>query len=169
MGTPPAAPASLPCAPLPRSRLPLSDALPVYFVREAELKHCRVCMLAVLGWIATDLGIRFPGEKFQGVSTIDAHDTMVEKGIMTPFLCSIAILEIYGFWLAKEGYQESIVGDGVVREAGDFFLGKNFLPKDPVANKEMRLKELENGRLAMLAFSGICTASVYTGKPWPFL
>merc|ERR1712190_718314 len=149
--------------------LGVSDALPVYFVREAELKHCPVCMLATLGWIATDLGLRFPGEAFQNISTIDAHDTMVEKGIMTPFLCSIAILEIYGFWLAKEGYQESIVGDGVVREAGDFFLGKNFLPKDPVANKEMRLKELENGRLAMLAFSGICTASVYTGKPWPFL
>merc|ERR1711972_1290643 len=83
--------------------LGVTDALPVYFVREAELKHCRVCMLAVLGWIATDLGIRFPGEKFQGVSTIDAHDTMVEAGVMTPFLCSIAILEIYAFWLAKEG------------------------------------------------------------------
>merc|ERR1712187_1053715 len=149
--------------------LGVTDALPVYFVREAELKHCRVCMLATLGWIATDLGLRFPAEIYQNVSTIDAHDVMVEKQVMQPFLCSIAVFEAYGFWLAKNGYQESVGDDGVVREPGDFFIGKQFLPKDPEKNAEMRLKELENGRLAMLAFSGICTASVYLGKPWPFL
>jgi hypothetical protein len=55
------------------------------------------------------------------------------------------------------------------REAGDFFIGKNFLPKDPTKERDMRLKELENGRLAMLAFSGIQTAAVLTQKPWPFL
>jgi hypothetical protein len=149
--------------------LSVTDALPVYFVREAELKHCRVCMLATLGWIATDLGIRFPAEMFQNVSTIDAHDAMVDKQVMQPFLCTIAILECYAFWLAKNGYEESVGGTGVVREAGDFFLGKSFLPKDPEANAQMRLKELENGRLAMLAFSGICTAAVLTNKPWPFI
>eukprot|EP00418_Pyrodinium_bahamense_P089797 CAMPEP_0179041576 /NCGR_PEP_ID=MMETSP0796-20121207/16228_1 /TAXON_ID=73915 /ORGANISM="Pyrodinium bahamense, Strain pbaha01" /LENGTH=335 /DNA_ID=CAMNT_0020737945 /DNA_START=69 /DNA_END=1072 /DNA_ORIENTATION=+ len=35
--------------------LGVTDALPVYLVREAELKHGRVCMLATVGWIATDL------------------------------------------------------------------------------------------------------------------
>merc|ERR1719499_871296 len=101
-----------------------TDALPVYLVREAELKHGRVCMLATLGWIATDLGARFPAEMYQKVSTIDAHDAMVENYVMQPFLCTIGILEAYSFWLAKNGYQESIGDVGVVREAGDFFLGK---------------------------------------------
>merc|ERR1719373_1061305 len=82
--------------------LGVTDALPVYWVREAELKHGRVCMLATLGWIATDLGARFPAEMFQ-VSTIDAHDALVEKQVMQPFLCTIAIFESYGFWLAKNG------------------------------------------------------------------
>merc|ERR1712032_303893 len=33
---------------------------------------------------------------------------------------------------------------------------------------DMQLKELRNGRLAMLAYGGIVTAAVLTGKPWPF-
>eukprot|EP00419_Tripos_fusus_P032230 CAMPEP_0172777598 /NCGR_PEP_ID=MMETSP1074-20121228/201483_1 /TAXON_ID=2916 /ORGANISM="Ceratium fusus, Strain PA161109" /LENGTH=267 /DNA_ID=CAMNT_0013614519 /DNA_START=64 /DNA_END=864 /DNA_ORIENTATION=- len=39
-----------------------TDAIPVYLMREAELKHGRVCMLATIGWIATDLGARFPAQ-----------------------------------------------------------------------------------------------------------
>eukprot|EP00438_Fugacium_kawagutii_P010026 Skav212658 [mRNA] locus=scaffold1227:208964:209837:+ [translate_table: standard] len=60
----------------------------------------------------------------------------------------------------------------VNRDAGDFFLGKQFLPKDPAkerSEKDMRLKELENGRLAMFAFSGIVTQAALTGKTWPFM
>lgn len=144
--------------------LGVTDALPVYLVREAELKHARVCMLATIGWMATDCGWRFPGEMFQKVSTIGAHDAMVKAGIMGPFLATIGVYEIYGGWLCLQGYEGNIK-----REAGDFFLGKNFLPKDEEQANAMRLKELENGRLAMLAFSGICTQSVLTGKPWPFL
>lgn len=33
----------------------------ILYKREAELKHCRLAMLAVLGYVATDLGLRFPG------------------------------------------------------------------------------------------------------------
>merc|ERR1719379_2441926 len=144
--------------------LGVTNALPVYLVREAELKHGRVCMLAVTGWIATDLGVRFPADVFQGVSTLEAHDKMVEAGYMLPFLLTCGVIEIYGLWLLFQGFALEID-----REAGDFFIGKNFLPKDPTKEREMRLKELENGRLAMLAFSGIQTAAVLTQKPWPFL
>merc|ERR1711972_677571 len=65
--------------------LGVTDALPVYLCREAELKHARVCMLATIGWIAMDVGVRFPGQQFQNVSTIQAHDEMVALGIMGPF------------------------------------------------------------------------------------
>eukprot|EP00408_Alexandrium_pacificum_P002633 CAMPEP_0171223236 /NCGR_PEP_ID=MMETSP0790-20130122/35673_1 /TAXON_ID=2925 /ORGANISM="Alexandrium catenella, Strain OF101" /LENGTH=454 /DNA_ID=CAMNT_0011689203 /DNA_START=58 /DNA_END=1422 /DNA_ORIENTATION=+ len=143
--------------------LNVTDALPVYLVREAELKHGRVCMLATLGWIATDLGVRFPGDQFQNVSTVEAHNAMVSAGVMGPFLATIAAYEVYGGWLCLEGFEGKIN-----REAGDFFLGKNFLPKDEAQASTMKLKELENGRLAMLAFSGICTQSVLTGEMWPF-
>mmetsp|Transcript_97009 Transcript_97009/g.224869 ORF Transcript_97009/g.224869 Transcript_97009/m.224869 type:complete len:446 (-) Transcript_97009:93-1430(-) len=141
-----------------------TDACPVYFFREAELKHGRVCMLATVGWMATDLGVRFPGEIFQNVTTLEAHNKMVEAGIMGPFLATIGVYELYSGWLCIEGYEGKIK-----RDAGDFFLGKNFLPKDEAKEAEMRLKELENGRLAMFAFSGICTQAALTGQTWPFL
>jgi len=145
--------------------LGVTDALPVYWVREAELKHGRLCMLATVGWISGDLGFRFPGEKFQAVAnSLEAHDKMVEAGYMLPFLGAIGIFELYALWLTFNGWEKA-----VNRDAGDFFLGKQFLPKEPEKEKDMRLKELENGRLAMFAFSGIVTQAVITGKTFPFV
>merc|ERR1711948_31902 len=78
--------------------LGVTDALPVYLCREAELKHGRITMLATIGWIATDLGVRFPGELFQNVTTVQAHDKMVEAGIMGPFLATIGVVELYSYF-----------------------------------------------------------------------
>eukprot|EP00445_Apocalathium_hangoei_P091551 CAMPEP_0204239686 /NCGR_PEP_ID=MMETSP0361-20130328/94505_1 /ASSEMBLY_ACC=CAM_ASM_000343 /TAXON_ID=268821 /ORGANISM="Scrippsiella Hangoei, Strain SHTV-5" /LENGTH=140 /DNA_ID=CAMNT_0051212483 /DNA_START=24 /DNA_END=446 /DNA_ORIENTATION=- len=139
-------------------------ALPVYWCREAELKHGRVCMLATVGWIATDSGLRFAGDMFQNVSTIEAHSKMVEAGVMAPFLAAVGVVELYGGWLTINGFEERIK-----RDAGDFFIGKQVLPKDPEQERLMRLKEIENGRLAMLAFSGICTQAVLFKSTWPFM
>lgn len=38
-----------------------SSFIPLDFLREAELKHGRICQLAVVGFAATDLGLRLPG------------------------------------------------------------------------------------------------------------
>jgi hypothetical protein len=144
--------------------LGVTDALPTYLVREAELKHARVCMLATVGWMATDLGMRFPSDQFQGLSTLEAHDKMVSAGVMGPMLGVIGCGELFSGWLLFEGWF-----GGVNRDSGDFFFGKQFLPKDEAKANEMRLKELENGRLAMLAFSGIVTQAALTKSTWPFL
>ncbi|CAN0582175.1 unnamed protein product [Ectocarpus sp. 12 AP-2014] len=39
----------------------LSNLVPLDFMREAELKHGRICQLAVVGFAATDLGLHLPG------------------------------------------------------------------------------------------------------------
>ena len=50
----------------------------VNWLREAELKHGRICMLAICGWLANDNeAMKFPGEAFQGISSLEAHDAMV--------------------------------------------------------------------------------------------
>merc|ERR1719367_222235 len=53
------------------------------------------------------------------------------------------------------------------RKPGDFGI-RLLYPKDEQGQYDMQMKELRNGRLAMLAFSGIVTAAVLTGKTWPF-
>jgi len=143
---------------------------PVYYMREAELKHGRVAMLATLGWIATDCGVRFPGAVFQNTDTINAHNDLIKANIMFPAFMAIFTLELYSIYLLSlagvDGQGQA--GSEFRREAGDIYLGKNFLPTDPEKKKDMQLRVLKNGRLAMLAFSGIATVSVALGKKWPF-
>eukprot|EP00971_Amphidinium_carterae_P164539 3262101-Amphidinium_carterae.1 len=87
---------------------------------------------------------------FQGVGAIEAHNKMVEAGVMQQMLSIVGVCELFSLYLIKEG----LLGR-IQRKAGDYFIGKNFLPKEPEKATDMQLKELENGRLAMLAFSGI--------------
>lgn len=139
----------------------VSLAIDIRWLREAELKHARVCMLATVGWITTDLGFRIPGQVFQ-VSTIDAHDVLVKFGAMPQMLVWLGYAELFGF-LAIVKMMEYKTD----RKPGDFGL-RAFYPKDEKGQYDMQMKELRNGRLAMLAFSGIVTAAVLTGKTWPF-
>lgn len=52
-------------------------------MREAELKHGRLAMLAVLGWVAVDFGLRLPGDGFSEIpNSLAAHKEAVENGSM---------------------------------------------------------------------------------------
>lgn len=52
-------------------------------MREAEIKHGRMSMMAVAGWVAVDMGLRFPGEMFENIpNSLAAHDAAVQNGSM---------------------------------------------------------------------------------------
>jgi len=139
-----------------------SKGLPtLYWMREAELKHSRVCMLAWFGWVAADGGfgfpLRFPGELYSVESipsSYAAHDVLVSQGSM-------------GFLLLAAGFVEFCSAAVLVevakgendREAGDYKLDPlNFLKgKSEEEINRMKLREIMNGRLAMLAFAGVVT------------
>lgn len=134
----------------------------LYWMRESELKHCRIAMMAVFGWLATDgavfgFPVRFPGEIYSVESIPNgyvAHDILVQQGSMGFMLWAIGFVEVCtGACLVQVSKGE------LDREAGDFgFDPMNFLKGKSKEEKDlMKLKEINNGRLAMLAFGGLAT------------
>jgi hypothetical protein len=144
-----------------------SDFVPVDFLREAELKHGRICMLAYVGFTAVDMGARiYPlPEAYAGLSAVTAHDPLVANGAMGQIFLWCSVLEV----VSTMGVMQMMGGSG--RKAGDF----GFDPlgfknnKTPEQLEEMELKELTNGRLAMMAFSGVVTQAVLTQGPFPYV
>eukprot|EP00961_Rhodomonas_salina_P270763 3658719-Rhodomonas_salina.1 len=68
------------------------------WLREAELKHGRVCMLAATGMIVQDV-YQFPGvtKSFGDAKMTTLHDVAVKQGSMQQLLVWLGFLEIFGF------------------------------------------------------------------------
>mmetsp|Transcript_24207 Transcript_24207/g.27587 ORF Transcript_24207/g.27587 Transcript_24207/m.27587 type:complete len:135 (+) Transcript_24207:461-865(+) len=132
------------------------------YLREAELKHSRIAMLAITGFIAVDLGFTLPFA--QGVSSADAHNFGVEQGLFGAVGIPIGVFEMVS-WLAV---QEMLQGSG--REPGNFGFGLKYLDGKSEENiKKVKMWELLNGRLAMFAIGGAATQSVLTGHGFPYV
>lgn len=147
--------------------LRISDYVPMDYLREAELKHSRICMLAWTGWVSVDMGLRvYPlPEGLDGLSSATAHDAAVTQGGLQQILLFIGIAEMLS-WLSVS---QMLQGSG--RAPGDFGLDPLSLLKDKSEDEvsRMKLRELKNGRLAMLAFSGACTQACLTGHGFPYV
>jgi len=130
--------------------------LPCY---DIELKHCRIAMLAVLGSVVSTF-YQLPGEE-HAVGLVAAHDAAVKSGALGQVLLWTSLFEI----ISVKAVSQMLEGSG--REPGYF----GFDPlkfSTPATKDKYVLSELKNGRLAMLAFSGIITQAVLTGKEFPF-
>jgi len=135
----------------------------IKWMREAELKHGRICQLALFGYIAVDRGFYAPGAPH--VSSLEAHDVTVKSGHMLFLLFVVGILESLNYTAIYE-----MLSGETDREPGDFGLdGFNFL-KGKSDEEVMRMKfyEIVHCRAAMLAFSGCVTVSAMYGKPFPY-
>jgi len=139
--------------------LGFTEILPIEWLREAEIKHARVTMLAFVGFIFTDF-FHLPGFDY---TTLEAHDACVASGAMSQLLLWIGLLEVVG----AIGVDQTLRGSG--REPGDFGFDPIGFGSDPEKLKDLQMKELANGRLAMFAFSGVVTQSVLTGNSFPYL
>jgi len=136
-----------------------SEIFPMDWLREAELKHCRVSMLAVVGFAFTDF-YHLPGFDY---TTLEAHDACIASGAMSQLLLWIGLLEVVGF----AGIDQMLRGSG--RAAGDYGFDPLGFGTDPKKLEELQMKELANGRLAMFAFGGFVTQAVLTGNSFPYL
>ncbi|KAG5179254.1 light harvesting complex protein [Tribonema minus] len=130
------------------------------FLREAEIKHGRICMLAVAGWVAVDLGLHLPGD-VHNVGSLEAHDTAVKFGAMSQILLWTSIFEA----ISTVGVVQMLNGSG--RQPGYFGFDPLNFSKDAASKAKLELNEIKNGRLAMLAFSGIVTQAAL-GNDFPY-
>ena len=102
--------------------------------RTAEMKHGRVAMLAVIGYVVPEF-YRFPGEIAYGLKFAD-----VPNG-----LAAIDAVPALG-WAQIVAFVGSVEYAGVL---GDFEIGKPDFTPDVLASRQTQ--ELQNGRLAMIA------------------
>lgn len=125
--------------------LSLSTSIDFAFLQEAEIKHCRVAMLAVMGWVLPEV-IRFPG--VQAMSAPEAHDYFVKVGSMSQILLWTSFLEVFGALAIIETMR------GGDRKPGYFGFDPLGFSKTPEAMAKYQNAELVNGRLCMCAFGG---------------
>jgi hypothetical protein len=144
------------------------EHLPWY--REAELKHGRVCMLAFVGFLAQD-AFRIPIAPLDdpSIDILNAHNKLVGPGVgegaMWWVLIFCAVIESLRFKDLGLAFEKL-----TLENAGDLNFGKGFLPKTEDGKLQMQIKELKNGRLAMLAVGGIMTqAGLWGNHHFPFV
>ena len=126
----------------------------IKFYREVELKHCRIAMLAAVG---------FPvAEQFHPLFATDdapSFSAFQQTPLQTfwpAVVLAIAIPEIFSTFSfnSPKDAAWSIKADHV---SGDYmgFDPLGMKPTDAAELKEMQTKELNNGRLAMIAVAGM--------------
>jgi len=123
--------------------------------RAVELKHCRVSMLAIIGWLHVSAGWHFIGDAAAGFRVSDdplVNVTQVPMGGMWQLIFTFMALE----W----------VQNGPCPPPKD--KPWDVLGWDPILvideeYKSKQLQELNNGRLAMLGILGLIGQDAFTG------
>jgi len=138
--------------------LSLGSSYNMKWMREAELKHGRVCMLAFYGYLAVDLGNTWPGAP--KVASLLAHDAAVKNGSMLFLLGLIGILES----LSYVAIYEMLSGE-TDRVPGDY----GFDPLNYKKQKDYSEVEITHCRAAMLAFGGVITQSALFETGFPYV
>merc|ERR1712087_1086032 len=168
---------SLPCYGLPGAVAPLGFFDPLGFTknmdlngvkrfREAEIMHGRVAMMATVGYLI--------GESTPTITYgMNVHHTIANNQIpeipgtvLFPFFLAINIAEalratvgwvepgLGPLWTLREQYYPGDIG----------FDPLGFKPEDAKDFANMQTKELNNGRLAMIAAAGMCVQEQINGK-----
>merc|ERR1712176_306669 len=147
--------------------------------REAEVTHGRVAMLATVGYVVAE---NFH-PLFNGAVTGPANSHLGQVQEIAPFffawlVTSIACAEIYralvGWERPLDALQKNMDVEGktwLTKLNDDYYPGDigfdplGLKPTDPIEFADMQTKELQNGRLAMIAIAGMIVQEQVTGQP----
>ena len=136
----------------------------VRYFREVEVKHGRVAMLAATGFLV--------GEKFHplfgGDIDVPSYVAFQQTPLQTFWPSVVATIGVFEFFsiVTIEGWEvKDTFPTGDKRVAGDFFFDPLGLkPKDAEGLATMQTKEINNGRLAMIAIAGMVGQELASGN-----
>lgn len=137
-----------------------SDNFDMKWLRESELKHGRVAMLAIVGFIVQQF-VTIPG--YIHVDDSNLGPAVVGTSAMLQIVFFSGVVE----WATNNGNvtTETMFSDPS-RVPGDIGWGSSRLDgKSQEDVDKMKLSELKNGRLAMLAIGGAIHHNWVTGDP----
>ena len=134
----------------------------VMWMREAEIKHARLAMLAAAGWPMAELlnpwSLQATGGRVP--SLFNGHIFDLPFG---PFLILAALGTAYLECITLDNVEGLTPTDYVPGDLGFDPLGlHNGLGR---TKREMQLAEIKNGRLAMMAITGMSVQEFIYGKP----
>jgi hypothetical protein len=121
--------------------------------REAELKHGRVAMAACLGWYITAAGVHPAFHSELSSNPLEAAKQLAPVG-WVQFVLGCGAIE----WLAQQISKRP----GYV--AGDILGASYWVDDSDEGWVDYQNKEVNNGRLAMVAFMGIFVQDLYYGN-----
>jgi hypothetical protein len=141
------------------------------FYREVELKHGRVAMLAALGFVVGENYHPLFGGNIDSPAIYAFQETPLQT-FWGAVVLAMAIPEVYSVFTFDEPgstAQEVVKKEGwtikLDHEPGNLgFDPLGLKPTDPDEFVTMQTKELNNGRLAMIAVAGMIAQEVVTGE-----
>jgi len=138
------------------------------FYREVELKHGRVAMLATLGLLVGEQFHPLFGGNIDVPSYVAFQQTPLQTfwGAVVAAIAIPEIFSVFSFQEPKNLLQWANTWQMKTdRQPGDLgFDPLGLKPQDAKEFKEMQTKELNNGRLAMIAAAGMIAQEVATGQ-----
>jgi hypothetical protein len=136
----------------------IAENLDIKFMREAELKHGRIAMLAFVGFLFTEF-IRLPGEMHNEINSVKAFTHVGPQPLLQIFLFC-GVME----WITNKGKMTmQDMFEDADRVPGDLAFDPMGLSKNPANRQKYQLAELKNGRLAMIAIGGLIHHNFVTG------
>jgi len=121
--------------------------------REAELKHGRVAMAACLGWYLNAAGVHPAFNSSLSNNPLEAAKQLPAVGWLQ-FVLGCGAIE----WLAEK------IKDRPGYKPGDVLGAAEWVDDSDEGWVDYQNKEINNGRLAMVAFMGILTQDIYFGN-----
>ena len=142
----------------------------VEWMREAELKHARLAMLAAIGWPLAELcnpWLDTTGGRAPSLFNGGLFDGGVPLFLVLSFMSAAVLENKYEERVAQRRQLLWATPGAAPTAAGDFGFDPLRLSSEEGRSrqKELRSKELYNGRLAMLAITGFAVQEFLWSKP----